>query len=767
MMEVKEGEARATELREALQAVLMAEPTDYAQILALSTELAKLDPENVRFFADAGLISRLGRELVSRKETALAELVKNAYDADATAVEIVFEDAESAGGRVEISDNGMGMTRGALVEGFMRLSSTIKVSEPVSPRYHRQRAGRKGIGRFAVQRLGRRLVITTQTLDSDLALRVSIDWNQFESGQDLSSVVSEVVEVSKDRDEGTVLQIEGLRDRWTDAELRRAFRYVSDLLQPFPLSARTRRSDTDPGFEVFLYRKVDGDLQLVADDESEILAYALAEIEAVVDGDGQGYWSIKSKLYPSINEDVLPIGGDADYPATQFNYIRGVHLKAYYFITGIGEIPRNLTKTIRDFLEEKGGMRVYRNGFRVASYGEPGNDWLGLDSAQARRVILVPLSNRNVYGFAELFDPVGSLFEETASREGLLEDKAFEELRQFARRVLRAAALRANSARKVKRIAAGRERHIEQPPEDRVRAATERLRRAAKGSGGPAPEPPILGPGFEADLDEITQGLDEMTREREELLNELGMLRVLASLGIVISEFTHEIRQLVPAAVTDARRLQQKLAGGPLERTSERLHENVRRFQTYAAYFDRTVRENVSRDLDAQEVGDVVKRFVEVMRPAARQAGTTLTDDIEGAGLFSTPMHPSEWASVLFNFYSNAQKAIKRARTAGSILIRAGRSGGDVYVDIADNGDGIPDENADRIFDAFFTTSTQGGPFESSEELQGSGLGLKIVRDIADSYGGAVELVSPPDGYVTCFRFRVPAEDNSDTGPDS
>ena len=189
---------RADEIREELQRVLTESPTDYSRVLSLSTELAKLDPDNVRFFADAGLISRLGRELVSRKETALAELVKNAYDADATAVEIVFEDAESSGGRVEISDNGMGMTRDALVEGFMRLSSTIKVSEPVSPRYRRQRAGRKGIGRFAVQRLGRQLVITTQTLGSDTALRIGIDWNQFESGQDLSDVVSEVVEVPKD-----------------------------------------------------------------------------------------------------------------------------------------------------------------------------------------------------------------------------------------------------------------------------------------------------------------------------------------------------------------------------------------------------------------------------------------------------------------------------------------------------------------------------------------------------------------------------------------
>ena len=120
---------RADDLRETLQEALRQSPPDYARVLALSTELAKLDPDNVRFFADAGLISRLGRELVSRKETALAELVKNAYDADATSVDMVFEDAEEPGGTLEIVDNGMGMTRGDLVEGFMRLSSNIKVRE--------------------------------------------------------------------------------------------------------------------------------------------------------------------------------------------------------------------------------------------------------------------------------------------------------------------------------------------------------------------------------------------------------------------------------------------------------------------------------------------------------------------------------------------------------------------------------------------------------------------------------------------------------------
>lgn len=743
-------EARAAELRGALQEALTQKPTDYARVLALSTELAKLDPENVRFFADAGLISRLGRELVSRKETALAELVKNAYDADATWVEMVFEDADEPGGSLEIVDNGGGMTREDLVEGFMRLSSTLKVREPVSPRFHRQRAGRKGIGRFAVQRLGRRVVITTQTLDAPRALRVAIDWDRFEAGQDLSAVASRVEEVDKERPEGTTLLIEGLMDEWTDAAVRRAYRYVSDLLQPFPLTARTARSKSDPGFRVNIFRRVGDDLVAVADEKSEFLDYALAEIEGVVDEHGRGYWSIESRQFPEIDEPVLPIGSDPKDPTETFEHLRGVRLRAYYFISQAGFIPRSLDKTIREVLAERGGVRVYRNGFRVLPYGKQGDDWLGFDSAQARRTILVPLSNRNVYGFVELFDPEGEVFEETSSREGLIEGDAFQELRAFASRVLRAAALRVNSARDVKRLASGRESQVERPPQERIREAVRRLKE----------EPSAANRSEDAEniASEITRGLDELERDRQALLDEVGMLRVLASLGIVIGEFTHEIRQLVPGAVADARHLASELDGSTLGETASDLHQNVRRFKTYAAYFDRTVRENVSRDLAPQELGAVVQQFVRVVQPAAARNGTEFSVDVEGADLYTTPMHPSEWASVLFNLYSNAQKAITRARRKGRIAVRVARTGERVFVEFADNGEGVPVAYANRIFDAFFTTSIpSGSPFEGGEELQGSGLGLKIVRDIAESYGGGVALVDPPNGYATCFRVEIPA----------
>lgn len=193
---------RADELRDELMTVLGGDPLDYSRVQQLSSEPAKLEPDAVRFSVDAGLISRLGRELVARQETAVAELVKNAYDADARRVTLVFSEADEPGGRLEIRDDGSGMTRTQLIDGFMRLSSSEKVDHPLSPRFGRQRAGRKGIGRFAVQRLGSELTVRTQTKGSPTALEVVIEWDAFAAGLELSLVTSRIANGPKRRRRG-------------------------------------------------------------------------------------------------------------------------------------------------------------------------------------------------------------------------------------------------------------------------------------------------------------------------------------------------------------------------------------------------------------------------------------------------------------------------------------------------------------------------------------------------------------------------------------
>ena len=88
----------------------------------------------------------MGTELVAKQETAVSELVKNSYDADAIKVVLKFKDSNSIGGTIFIDDDGLGMTKEQLVNGFMRISSTDKLRNPPSERYNRKRVGQKGIG---------------------------------------------------------------------------------------------------------------------------------------------------------------------------------------------------------------------------------------------------------------------------------------------------------------------------------------------------------------------------------------------------------------------------------------------------------------------------------------------------------------------------------------------------------------------------------------------------------------------------------------------
>jgi len=80
----------------------------YLNIIDLDEEI-DIEDNNLSFSVDAGIINRLGLELVGRSETAVSELIKNSYDADATTVKVLFKNTNKEGGTLVIEDNGEGM----------------------------------------------------------------------------------------------------------------------------------------------------------------------------------------------------------------------------------------------------------------------------------------------------------------------------------------------------------------------------------------------------------------------------------------------------------------------------------------------------------------------------------------------------------------------------------------------------------------------------------------------------------------------------------
>ncbi|MEX0313647.1 MAG: sensor histidine kinase, partial [Allomuricauda sp.] len=253
-------------------------------------------------------------------------------------------------------------------------------------------------------------------------------------------------------------------------------------------------------------------------------------------------------------------------------------------------------------------------------------------------------------------------------------------------------------------------------------------------------------------------------REKEKevtqaLIEENNMLRVLAGLGLVIGEFVHEVKRFLPAFDTDVGYLRNVVSEmkEALKRV-ERLGENLKGFTTYTSYFYESISRNVLRELEPIEIRDVVYDFRDVIKNDIDRSGFKFHEPIfEDYDLWTVPMHKSEWASILFNFYINSKKAIKRAGIKGEIGIRGGRKNGVIFLEFSDNGDGIPEENRDKVFDAFFTTtSAPSANSIDSESLTGIGLGLKIVKDIVESYGGEIFVDNPTKGYNTTIRIEVP-----------
>ncbi|TCF96435.1 hypothetical protein BZM26_37685 [Paraburkholderia strydomiana] len=633
--------------------------------------------EDFYFEADAAIITRLGRELVSKQETALIELIKNSFDADATDVEVVF--SRSVGTPyLEIRDNGSGMSRDDLLSAFLRLASDAKVRAPQSPKYKRRRAGRKGIGRFATHRLGDRLILSTRRAEDSTGLKLTVDWTGFTAGRTLNEVPVSL-ETESVPTVGTILRIEELSDDWSDAQIRRCWRGVLELQQPFPVAPVEEKPDVDPGFKVRFVREDElfHDESVVADLQTEILDHLHAVIELKVDAAGTPAWRISRNRFGEPLDWQLVLDDHRSQKPTACAHLRNVWMKAYYVIIQPNLLPALVYSRVKDELSSRGGIRLYRNGFRVVPYGDPDNDWLRLDESYAKRSVLIPAANRNYFGVVEVNDVDGLLFEEHTSREGLIETAAFTELKDIVSTVLITAATRIGAERGKKTKAGSKPKSPSGSDElDRLRAALF----AAKSAAERVPSAPEQSASSTSNVLEVVAHataaasiVEEAQKRIEvaqaELADETSMLRFLATLGMTTAEFSHETGMTFDAFRLDFERVLEvakNAAGDDNEFAfkAERAQLMLSRLDTLTSYLNDLASARSARGIHAISLSKAVERFFAGIRQQAESQGINMRIAVPPYDpLFAVPMHEAEIASVLLNFYTNAVKALKRSKT--------------------------------------------------------------------------------------------------------
>ena len=156
--------------------------------------------EKMHFNIDASVVRRLGQELISDEISAIMELVKNSYDADADWVKIDISidgrlDSEysynQSVGYINIEDNGEGMSRNDIMNKWLVISLSDKASMKArgeATKRGRTPLGDKGVGRLSTQRLGQQLELRSGTLGTEQWNHLSYDWRDFDSHKTLTEV---------------------------------------------------------------------------------------------------------------------------------------------------------------------------------------------------------------------------------------------------------------------------------------------------------------------------------------------------------------------------------------------------------------------------------------------------------------------------------------------------------------------------------------------------------------------------------------------------
>jgi signal transduction histidine kinase len=750
----------AESLRAELIEELQSEVPNSDRIADLAAAIANMDASRARFSVDAAMLARLGRELMARHETALSELVKNAYDADAERVVVRISGA-AHGDFIEVSDDGSGMTREALVHGFMRLATNDKIEQPVSAKFGRRRAGRKGVGRFAAERLGTRLLLTTATADAPKALQMAIDWERFTPGLNLGSVSTPIELVEKPRPHGTTLRIEKLRDHWPEATVERTFEHIAELID---MGDQTK-SGARAGSSFSVAFSANGKDHNVFDIRSQVANQAYATIEADVDDSGYVTWSLLcAPLGISFSDRKLRVGDDE---SNVLKYARNARLVANYYLLQKEYFPATVFKTVQNYLSRHGGLRVYRNGFRVLPYGEQGDDWLSLDLLSSQRSkTLAPIRNRNFLGTVSVDDTAG-LFEETSAREGFIGSPAFSELVQAMHAALVSGVREVDAERDRRELKRPKRKAVERLQDAAPERSTsveiaKQLTQALSEAQVAAKRESNLPATISYALERAVSTAQEVARrasESDALLKEIDLLRVLASMGLAIGQFTHEFSTLSGAMRANLSMLMdQDRSAVERGEASAAIRALLDQAKDFTGLFKSMTEENALRDRQAQDIYEIATAFKSAMRTILQRNAVNMTIADDGNEILSPPMHRSELFAILLNFTTNSIKAIKRSGRAGEIFVRLSlRDDKGPRIEFSDNGDGVADEVRQTLFDAFVTTTAARGAFAPDDEIAiGSGLGLAIVRDIVSGVGGVVGIGTEQAGFATNMVVDLP-----------
>lgn len=791
------------ELKEKLQIELNQKIQNKELIDQLYKEIEKLEITQIPFTVSARTARLIGQENFANAEGAIIELVKNGYDADATICVIIIDPINDS---IRILDNGDGMTDSTIRNQWMTIGTDDKKTNFRTK--SRIKTGAKGIGRFALDRLGKSSIMVTKTIDSE-SLVWDVDWNQFEgTGAVISDVkatlqlgnssffdeLSEIKRFSGINEEftdlwieekGTLISIDGLKDVWDEKNTESLFSNLEILVPPLETNI----------FQIFLYSTLEpnkyGKVQPTICDDFDYKIIATVNEDKKVKlkilrnelnfGDLKriGFFEqtkLKQEQYSLLKfekgefelDTTLEslIAGFKDIDKNHNLDKIGAFTFTFYFMKRgggqekdeeIGKYPYKSVNysTRSSWLNKFGGIKIFRDNFRVRPYGETKSssfDWLDL----GKRALSNPTVTRpgyhvrpqQVYGTVNISRIDNINFEDKSSREGLQENDSFTLFKEIIKAIIEVFENDRNQIMiSLKKIydENNKKRQAKEAADAIIKSKDDKNKSNSNTDD-------------KTEKETLISAIEAYKEDIEELQDEQKILRVLASAGLIVTSFAHEFRNHTDSILPRTDELKEVLLQiidiNKLKSLPDffdpyiMLSDMRKQDERLKSWLDFSI-SSVRKDKRSRRIINMVSYIEElekIWQSLLSRRNIKLTIDKWKFTEVNFNGHEIDLDGIFNNLITNSVDAYKRPDAGDLREIKLSFAfnplePNGINVVYEDKGPGLLEEISDpnKIFQPFYTTKRD----EKTGEKIGTGLGMWIVKSTIDEYNGDIEILQP------------------------
>ena len=718
------------------------------------------------FRPSARLIGTIGEDIIKDMHAAVVELVKNAYDADASEVIIVFEATTERKLILSISDNGHGMDESVVINKWLVPSTGDKLNRRTSPN-GRVMQGRKGIGRFATAILGENLKL--ETVSKNVKTTLSIDWSDFVEGKYLDEILIDISTSYDTLNQGSTFSIEGSTDRlilWNDSEIEYLIKELRKLLTPMDSGTNNKNEDK---FEIIIkFKEFISDVhknETIIIEPLPLLDYYDYRISGRILQDGSN-----TLIYQNKNSGVKERASEFSFYLSEKEKFSGEiyidfrifdrdpeaieNLVYEIFKTGKEKLGKNEAKNL---LNDIAGVSIFRNKFRIRPYGDVEYGWLSLDKKRVQ-MPAVKIGANQISGIIEIQDEeISNLFEKSA-RDGLKEDAYYDGLVSIINQVLSYVELRRFSFRQ--KTGKGRKTYLFS---EKLNALTDLS--AIRNKVVDAMKKVDINP---EEVKKINDFIDNEIEGKLQIANEvekqIAMYQGQATLGKIMNVVMHEVRKPIQWIKNQTKILESACNRYCKSRDTsdsnkilEIAQETPEQLKIISELFNRlnpfaTRKRTATKKFD---LNDAIRKSIEIFGREINERGITLNLDVQGE--FPFEGWRDDIIAAIANIIENAIYWVNYAKDCKEIRISLIDTGDEYKITFWNSGPPIVRDLLDN--DLLFEPGVSG---KTTENGGGTGLGLAIAGEAIDRNRGKVKVIEVAEGAMFLVTLAKKEENRNE-----